>query len=298
VPPRALLLVLVAAICHTTWNLALKRATDRLQIQTVALTAAVVVSSPILLVYSVRDLSPTAWLLVLLSALFETGYVFALIAAYGAGDLSLVYPVARGSAALLVVPLAMTLLGERPSPSGLLGIGLVLVGIFASHGPPEGLVARAGERPAGYHRGLALALLTGSMTAGYSLVNKVGVREAPLLLYGYLVFAGNVILVHVIVWLRDHLGAGRRAGAPRRRRLHADDWWRAGGMGLLMLIAYVCVLSAMALAPVSYVVAAREVGVVVAAALGTLVLGERHSARRIVAAGVIFAGLLVIALSR
>src|SRR6185295_8787335 len=116
VPASAILLVLAAAVCHTTWNLLLKRDTDRLNTQSGALALAVLLASPVLLVYSVAALSPAAWALVAASALFETGYVFALTAAYGAGDLSLVYPVARGSATLIVVPLAVALLGERPSP--------------------------------------------------------------------------------------------------------------------------------------------------------------------------------------
>src|SRR6185295_9249128 len=120
-------------------------------------------ASPVLAVYSIRDVSPTGWALIIASAVFETGYVFALTSAYAAGDLSLVYPVARGSAALAVVPLAMVVLGERPSPSGLAGIGLVLAGIFGGN---AGGFRRA-PFVAGRRRALALALLTGSMTAGY-----------------------------------------------------------------------------------------------------------------------------------
>jgi len=284
VPPSALLLVLLAAVCHTTWNLLLKRGSERLTTQAGALAWGVVLASPVLAVYSVRELSPAAWALIATSALFETGYVFALTAAYGAGDLSLVYPVARGSATLLVLPLAMVLLGERPSASGFLGIGLVLAGVFGSD---AGALRRA-PLAAGRRRALALALLTGSMTAGYSLVNKVGVGLAPVPLYAYLVFAINVALVHLIAWAR-----GGPLPVPRRAA-----WPRTALMGTLMVTAYLAVLAAMALAPVTYVVAAREVGVVVAALLGTLVLGEPRSRSRVLAAVAIFSGLVVIALSR
>jgi drug/metabolite transporter (DMT)-like permease len=284
VPASALLLVLFAAICHTTWNLLLKRGSRRLETQVGALAWGVVLASPVLAVYSVRDVSPTGWALIVASAVFETGYVFALTSAYAAGDLSLVYPVARGSAALAVVPLAILVLGERPSPSGLAGIALVLTGVFGGN---AGAFRRAPLAP-GRRRALALALLTGSMTAGYSLVNKVGVGLMPVPLYAYLVFAINLACVYLILWgWRGTVPAFMGAGLAK-----------TVAMGAMMLAAYLSVLTAMSMAPVSYVVAAREVGVVVAALLGMLVLREPRSLSRLFAAVVIFSGLVVIAVSR
>src|SRR2546425_7043057 len=133
-PLAALLLVLGAAVCHSVWNLLVKSDARRLEIQSGALLVGVVLCSPALLIYPLTAVSPAAWGAVLVSGLFEAGYVFALTAAYGAGDLSLVYPVARGTPPLLVVPLAIVLLGERPAWQGLVGIGLVVLGIAAGHG--------------------------------------------------------------------------------------------------------------------------------------------------------------------
>jgi hypothetical protein len=82
-PLGALGLVLIAALCHSTWNLLLKTEPRRLQVQSGALATGVLLASPVLLFYSLDAISPTAWLLIVLSALFETGYVFALSAAYG-----------------------------------------------------------------------------------------------------------------------------------------------------------------------------------------------------------------------
>jgi drug/metabolite transporter (DMT)-like permease len=284
VPLAALLLILLAAGCHTTWNLLLKRSPERLTTQAGALAWGVVLASPVLAFYSLRDVPSGAWLLIVASAVFETGYVFSLSAAYGAGDLSLVYPVARGSGTLLVVPLAILLLGERPSPSGFLGIALVLAGVFGSD------VRAFGREPlaAGRRRALGLALLTGAMIAGYSLVNKAGVGQVAVPLYAYLVFVVNVTLVYLITGAR-----GLPLPIPR-----PAAWPRTALMGALMVSAYLAVLAAMSLAPVSYVVAAREVGIVVAAVLGTLVLGEPHSVGRVTAAVVVFSGLVVLALSR
>src|SRR5438552_15178862 len=126
-PLAALLLVLGAAVCHSVWNLLVKSDARRLEIQSGALLVGVVLCSPALLIYPLTAVSPAAWGAVLVSGLFEAGYVFALTAAYGAGDLSLVYPIARGTPPLLVVPLAILLLGERPPCQGLAGIGLLIL---------------------------------------------------------------------------------------------------------------------------------------------------------------------------
>src|SRR3989442_11237312 len=137
-PLAALLLVLGAPVCHSAWNLLVKTDARRLEIQSGALIVGVLLCSPVLLIYSLAEVSRPAWGVILLSGLFETAYVFALTAAYGAGDLSLVYPVARGTPPLLVIPLAIVLLGERPAWQGLVGIGLVVLGIAAGHGGVPG----------------------------------------------------------------------------------------------------------------------------------------------------------------
>src|SRR2546426_1594416 len=184
-PLAALLLVLGAAVCHSVWNLLVKSDARRLEIQSGALLVGVVLCSPALLLYPLTAVSPAAWGAVLVAGLFEAGYVFALTAAYGAGALSLVYPVARGTPPLLVVPLAIVLLGERPAWQGLVGIGLVVLGIAAGHGGfPRG--------PArGNRRALALALLTGVFTAGVSPVDKPGGSLVPGPPFPPLVFSGG-----------------------------------------------------------------------------------------------------------
>jgi drug/metabolite transporter (DMT)-like permease len=284
-PPAALALVLGAAVCHSVWNLLLKTETRRLEIQSGALVVGTLLCTPVLFVYSLAELPAAAWAAVLVSGVLETSYVLALTAAYGAGDLSLVYPIARGIAPVLVAPLAVVVLGERLSAQGVAGIGLVVLGIFASHGALGGgwAAARANRRA------IAWALLTGVFTCGYSLVNKLGVRLVPVPLYAFLVFLVDAALVHVVRWVRGGFAPPVRHDAP---------WGPIVAVGVLMMAAYVAVLGAMALAPVSYVVAGREVSIVAATVLGAVVLRERHSAVRIAGAAVIFAGLVVIALSR
>ncbi len=283
-PLAALLLVLGAAFCHSGWNLLVKSDARRLEIQSGALVVGTLLCAPVVLVYSLGEISAAAWTVILVSGVLETSYVFALTAAYGAGDLSLVYPVARGIAPVLVAPLAVAFLGDRLSAQGLAGIALVVVGIFLSHGAVGGAAALRANR-----RALGWALLTVAFTCGYSLVNKVGVQLVPVPLYAFLVFFVDAVLIHLVRWVRG-------GGAPPVRR--DAPWGRIVVVGVLMMAAYLAVLGAMARAPVSYVVAGREVSIVVAAVLGAVVLGERHSAVRIVGAGVIFAGLCVMALAR
>lgn len=286
--PLALLLVLLAALCHSAWNLVVKTDTRRLEIQSGALVVGTLMCAPVLFFYSPWTLSPHAWVLIAVSALFESAYVLALTSAYEAGDMSLVYPVARGSGTVLVAPLAVLLLGERLSPQGVVGIALVVAGIFVSHGLGRG--ALPGWAVAGAHRrALGWALLTGALIAGYSLVNKVGVTLVPVPLYAFLVFLADAVLVRLVQ---------RRWGATPPALRRDAPWGRMIVVGVLMMGAYLAVLMAMSQAPVSYVVAAREVSVVVAALLGALVLHERHSIARVAGAVVIFGGLCAIALAR
>jgi drug/metabolite transporter (DMT)-like permease len=286
--PLALLLVLLAALCHSGWNLIVKTDARRLEIQSGALVVGTLVCAPVLFFYSPWTLPPQAWIAIAVSALFESAYVLALTSAYGAGDMSLVYPVARGSGTVLVAPLAVLLLGERLSPRGVIGIALVVAGIFLSHGLGRGAL-RGWTMGRGQHRALAWALLTGVFIASYSLVNKVGVTLAPVPLYAFLVFLADAVLVRLV---QPWWGA-----APPALRRDAP-WGRMIVVGVLMMGAYLAVLVAMSQAPVSYVVATREVSVVLAALFGALVLRERHSAARVAGAVVIFGGLCAIALAR
>jgi drug/metabolite transporter (DMT)-like permease len=283
-PLAAVVLVLGAALVHGLWNLILKREGGRAVVMLGALVVGVLFTAPVLAFYPIADVPLEGWLLVLLAAAFETGYVVALSAAYGVGDLSLVYPVARGTAPIVVAPLAMLLLGERPSVQGLIGIALVVLGIFGSHLPSLRGVGLAPEA----RRALGLAFVTGLMTAGYSIVNKVGVGLVPVPVYSASVFALNAALFALILRHR-----GERLASVR-----AMPWRPTIAMGVLMMLSYMAILLAMSMAPVMYVVAAREVSIVVGAALGAVALRERHPVARVAGAIVIFAGVAVLALAR
>lgn len=284
-PLPAVVLMLVAAACHTAWNLIFKSQSARAEVSLGALMVGVILLSPVLAVYPLRDVSLEAWGLVLLSGTFETAYVIGLTAAYQAGDLSLVYPIARGTPALVIVPLSVVLLGDSLSTRGLLGIALVVVGIFTAHlsGASVGDGRASGDRT----RAVGLALLTGLTICGYSIINKLGVQRVPVPLYALLVFAVDALFLAVVLRLRG----------PLRWPLAPGRWWPPFLIGALMIGAYAAVLAAMTQAPLAYVVAARETGIVMTAAAGVLFLGERATWRRIAGAASIFGGLVAIALS-
>ena len=284
-PLSALLLVLCGAVAHSSWNVLLKRDTRRLEIQSGALLLVAIAAAPILVFYPLETVTMQGWLLIALSSLFESAYAFSLAAAYAAGEMSLVYPIARGTSPLIVTPLALLVFDERLSATGVFGILLVVAGIYASHAE----AARGAMGTAHARRAVALALLTGVVTAGYSLVNRAGVRAVPVPLYAYLVFVLDAVLV---------LAARRVRGDTAWPLGRALPWRTMLVVTVLMAASYFAVLSAMKIAPVGYVVAARESSILVTLVISVLFLREPLSIGRAAGGLAIFAGLVVIALSR
>jgi drug/metabolite transporter (DMT)-like permease len=215
------------------------------------------------------------------SGLIHTVYMISLVQAYSHGDLSVVYPVARGSAPLLVAICAPVLLGERLSLVARLGIVLVGGGITCL-----GLSAR---RSAGTIWAVLWALTTAGTIATYSMIDKVGVaRTHPLAYVIVLLGLNGAFMTPYVLWKRD------------RRRLWIlwrQTWPSAVTGGVLSLVAYLLVLTAMRLTQVSYVAALRETSVVFASALGARVLGEPYGGRRILASIVVAGGLFLLVLA-
>jgi drug/metabolite transporter (DMT)-like permease len=184
-----------------------------------------------------------------------------------------------------VTPVALLAFDERLSVPGVLGIGLVVAGIYASHAE----AVRDAVGAADARRAVGFALLSGIMTAGYSLVNRAGVRVVPLPVYAYLIFVLDAVVIVIARWLRGD------AAWPLRRDL---PWRTMALVTVLMAASYLAVLSAMRIAPVSYVVAARESSILVALLVSVLILREPPTPGRIAGGLAIFAGLVVIALTR
>lgn len=295
-PPLAVVLVLTAAVLHAGWNVLLKTSGDPLRtavrLQAIGTAVLVPLGVGTWLAIGRPEIDPTGVGLALVSGVLETAYFIFLSAAYSRGDLSLVYPIARGSAPLAAILVGVFVLGERLSLPAGLGVTSLLAGILLVARPWRALRAAGAE-----HRGaIGYALATGATIAAYSAVDRVGVRVLAPWTYGAIlaVFATTILWASVIV--------GRRVGLlgppPPARRTPA---WRDGAAGILSLTAYLLILFAYSIAPLAAVAPLRESGIVLAAAWGALRLGESgggyQAAVRLLSAGLVVVGAVLLAIA-
>ena len=285
----ALALILVAAIAHATWNLFSKQASMAGAASFVWLMAltATVLYAPVVLVSVLIDpprLTALCWVFMIGTGLLQAGYFLFLQSGYRLGDLSVVYPVGRGSGALLAALAGIALLGEHPGAAGLAGIALVITGVLLL-GAPAGRGGKAGH-PA--PRALTFALVTGVFIASYTLWDKYAVStlHVPPLLQGYASLP-MMALVLAPFALRQR---------PRTALVWRTYRRQVAGAAVLSPLAYILVLIALSFTAVSAVAPAREVSVLAGVLLGRRLLGEGQRARRLAAATAIAAGIICIAI--
>ena len=286
----AILLVVLSAFAHASWNLLVKRATDPVVFTWWLGASASALLLPVAIWLFVSDPpSAAGWPFVAATVLLHTGYFVSLGRAYRHGDMSAVYPLARGLGLALVPILGVAVLRESMSILAAAGAGMIVLGIAAvSH---HAGAARPGLSPSRLLRdaGVRYALLTGLTIGGYSIVDKQGVEHVtPFLYMFFLVFGGMLGMLAII-----HRQYPRRAFVEEFKRHRASIV--AGG--LLQFVAYGLVLSAFRLSPVSYVAPFRQIGIVIGLALGALVLRERVGRARLGGVGLITAGAIAIALA-
>jgi drug/metabolite transporter (DMT)-like permease len=282
----ALALVAAAAVLHAAWNALAKRGHDPIAF----LWLASMVAAPALLPWGARELavSGLAWRavpFVLGTVALHAVYFYTLGRAYSTGAYSVVYPIARGLGVALVPIVAWTLLDERLSPLGIAGIVLVIAGVVVLH--------RVGGRPVSVSpRALGSAsvwaILTGVSIAGYSVLDKVGVTRVHPVPYMLLMEAGCV-LVFAPFMLR------RRAAV---RAEWAANRWTILATGVMSAGGYTLVLFAFQLSKAGYVVASRELSIVLSALIGSLLLREGRLPPRLAAASIVLAGVACVALAR
>lgn len=287
----ALLLVLGAALAHAVWNVAAKSAGGDARFALLTSLLVCVLWSPLALWFGwgvVDDWSPAAWALVAASAALHVVYFLTLLAGYRAADLTVVYPVARGTAPLLSALVAIVLLGEALSTLGALGLATVVLGVFLIAGGPA--LLRAILAPAERARvllGVAWGAATGVLIAGYTVIDGVAVKL--LLLSPILVdYFGNLLrlpLLAPLVWRQ-------RASLPA---LWRRQWKPALIIATLGPIGYTLALFAMQRAPISVVAPARELSMLFAAVLGGTLLRERDLPARLAGAALIAAGVGLLA---
>jgi drug/metabolite transporter (DMT)-like permease len=275
--------VLASAVLHACWNALAHRAGDALAAVALVMVGLAGVSLP--LVFFVAAPAAASWPFLAVSLVLHVTYTVLLARCYSIGDFGQVYPLARGSAPLVVALLAVVLVGERLSWVALAGVGAVCGGLWV-------LVGGAGLRGFGLRgrvhnpRAVLVAAATGLAIAGYTTVDGVGVRRAGSTL-GYTVWLLGALGVAMLAYAAWQYG---RSLVASMRRL----WWLVAVGGALGWASYALVLWAQTRGALAAVAALRETSVVVAAVLGTLFFGERFGRRRIVATLLVAAGIVLL----
>jgi drug/metabolite transporter (DMT)-like permease len=282
VSPFVLSLLLISAVFHTGWNLLLKQAGEKRIATWWALVACSVCALPVLLFSPISI--PSVWPYVLASAVFEALYYMVLVRAYGQGEFSLVYPIARGAAPALLAMWSVLFFGERLSLFGGLGLGLIILGLMIVGGSAW----FASRMLAPDRLSVLLALALAVTISFYSVIDGAAVKRNPPVAYTVLAFAATALLLTPLILGRYGLPA-----VVAEWKLH---WRRLLLIGLLTFLAYSLVLTAYSMTQVSYAGAIREIGIVIAALAGWGLLGEELGKVRVVGAAVVFAGILLIAI--
>jgi drug/metabolite transporter (DMT)-like permease len=287
VSTAALALVVLAALAHAAWNVLAKTASGGATFVWLfsALAAAIwlPVAAIALVVDSGRAVGLEGIAFMAGSGALHALYFLLLQRGYRDGDLSLVYPLARGTGPLLSTLAALVIFAERPSALALAGGAIIVAAVLSLAGAGGGMRTVAGDR----RRAVAFAVLTGVAIASYTLWDKQAVGPLgiePVVYYWGTNVAETALLTPFVAHRRDEL----------RRTLRAH---RAQVLGVAVLspLAYILVLFALAHAPVSYVAPARELSILVGAVAGITVLDEGHPRRRLLAAVAIFAGIVALA---
>jgi len=286
----SLVLVLLSAVAHSSWNLLLKRSADPEVFAWCLLVAATVMLAPLGLVLLLFNSVgfPGLWFVAATIGMHIVYFVL-LGRSYATGDLSLVYPVARGIGPMLVPVLAVVFLGEEIALPAVIGIVAIVGGIYTISW--WGNFHQVFRRPLFFLRtaGMGYAVLTGLVIAGYAIVDKEGVGHVQPFLYMYFMTIGSA------VGLTPYIYANKGAAAMAHE-------WRVNSRsiivaGLLTFAAYGMVLTAFSLSRVSYVTPSREVGIVIGVLMGVYLLKEPFGGGRLLGSGFIVAGLVLIALS-
>ena len=271
----ATLLALAAAVLHAGWNLWVKQSGDRWMALWGQMTTAGIGGLAISLAVGIPH--GFVWWPVVASGVIHTFYIVSLARSYDLADFSVTYPIARGSGALLAAAGGVLFLSDHLSPLMVTGIAIAIGGIMLLAGHADNAHARA-------------AFLVGAFIACYSLVDSHGSRINSGGIYALLIFTSTGLFSSAY-----GLATGRRTEMVQAMRMQWRKYLLAGSASAL---TYWLVMLAVRRAPVGYVTALRESSVVIVALVGTRYLGEEGARRRVTAAAVVVAGLVVLVLGR
>lgn len=267
-------IVLLAAGLHAGWNTLIKIRGDRMIVMAVVTFFGSMFS--LLFLPFVEFPDPASWPFLGVAILLHSAYHLFLPIAYNHGDLGQVYPIARGSAPLLVTVGAQLTAGEQLPPLAVLGVVFLTSGVLALTFESR---SRVWHKP----KAVLYALVTGTLIASYTIVGGLGVRQAGTI-FGFAVWltVANGILTFLIVYMWK----GRKTLTVAKQN-------RVTGIlgGMMQVSAYWIIVWALAFAPMATVSALRETSVLFAALISTFILHEGFGVWRFVSAGLITLGL-------
>lgn len=284
-PLSAFVLVVLASLAHSTWNLLAKQAAHSKYLIYFSSVTEALLFAPLavwVLTKGWSNLGIKSAIFLVATGVLHLLYTESLLRGYRLGDLSVVYPLARGTGPLLSFFGAILVLHEHLSLVATAGALLITFGILLTSG---GLPA---SRKRANYAGVFWGVATGCTIAGYTLVDGYSVKT--LLISPFLVdYVGNLFRTIFL-----------SAGAYRQRTLLSTDylkyWKQATGIGILMPTAYILVLFAMKLAPISHVAPIREMSMILGAYFGARFLGEGRIVRRVIGSALIAIGVAGLAL--
>jgi len=282
-PPLAIVLLLTSALMHALWNLILKQS----EIKYVAMNWQVLLSgaAAIVALFFV-GLPPRAmWPFAAASTILEVLYFLLLMYAYTDHDFSLIYPIARGAAPALVVIWAAIILSEIPTTGGMIGIFFIVLGMVIIGA--TSLLNNSENKP--HLKGIFLALGVAFIISVYTIVDGTAVKAHPDLALPYALSMFAFVPLLTTPMMVRRFGWGSFAQVWRGQR------WRLVLGGVLGVVAYTTALFAYSFAPLNYSEAIREVSVVIGAFFGWRFLNEKLGGYRLLGAGVIFGGIVLIA---
>jgi drug/metabolite transporter (DMT)-like permease len=281
-PIAAILLLLTSASLHAVWNLLLKSSQEKYS----AMGWQVIISGvfAFVLLFFTGFPPRSMWLFALISMALEAVYFILLSNAYSDHDFSLVYPIARGTAPAFLMLWSVLFLREKPTAGGMLGISMIVAGMVIIGA--TSLMQNRGSRL--HVKGVLVALSVALIISLYTLIDGTAVKHGPALPYALTMF----MFVPVLTTAYNVRRFGWQQFAAA---------WKGPRIPLILaavlgVVAYLLALIAYSFAPLSYSGAIREVSVVIGTFLGWQFLREPMGGTRVIGAGIIFAGILVIAI--
>jgi drug/metabolite transporter (DMT)-like permease len=274
--PLPLLLVLLSALMHAGWNVMAKRSHDGLIAMALIKLPNMLMAIVMLAVAGLPSMP--SWPYLLGSALLNFLYFYALVNAYRLGDLSVAYPVARGTAPLMVLLISLAFVGEVPSAGAIAGVMVICLGIL--------VIGKQKRATRQHYLAMLWAAGVGLCIAGYTVTDALGAR-----------LSGNPVGYVAVLMIVTGIAVGGAAALTRGPALlHAlrTDWKNGVLGGVMMLGSYSLMVYALTLGPMAPLAALRESSVIFAAVLGAIVLREPFGAKRITAAAAVASGIAIL----